>query len=332
MPDTRNMTFGDVQESPAISRATTLAERLEPRLAVERHFARIGHTYRHGKAFRLFDTKIMRPGLRIGLRAFGLYETGRRNSLSPQVREITLHYPNLPSSFDGFRLLHISDFHIDGVDGLAETLVPMLAGIKPDLCVFTGDYRFEDRGPCDGVYPRMRQVIDSISAIHGIWGILGNHDSAEIAYGLEALGVHMLVNENVQIRRGADSVWLAGVDDPYDYHCADLEAAMAGIPKDSFKILLAHAPEVYETAAAHGVNLSLSGHTHAGQIRLPIIGSIKHNSHCPREFSYGLWKYASMRGYTTSGVGCSSVPVRFHCPPEIVIFQLKCGSEALEES
>ncbi len=328
------MTFGDVQErtTTTSTRASALADRLEPRIAVEQHFAEMGHTYRHSKAFRFFDQKVMRPGLKIGLRLVGLYETGRKNSLSPQIRQITLHYPNLPESFDGFRVLHISDFHIDGVDGLAEVLTPVLSRINPDLCVFTGDYRFEDRGPCEGVYPRMRQVIEAISAKHGIWGILGNHDSAEIAYGLEALGVRMLVNQNAEIREGGESIWLAGVDDPFDYHCADLDAALTGVPKDAFKILLAHAPEIYQAAAAHGVDLYLTGHTHAGQIRLPIYGSIKHNSHCPKEFSFGLWKHGQMHGYTTSGIGCSSVPVRFHCPPELVIFELKRGRETLKQS
>jgi hypothetical protein len=324
------MTFGDVQERTNTATRTNLADRLLPRIAVEEHFAKMGHTYRHGRAFRLFDQRIMRPALTLGLKAAGLYKIGRRNSLSPQVREITLPYPTLPERFDGFRLLQLTDFHIDGVDGLVEALRPILTGINVDLCVFTGDYRFEDRGPCHEVYPRMRKVIEAISAKDGILGILGNHDSAEIAYGMEALGVHMLVNENVEIRRGADSIWLAGVDDPFDYRCDDLDAALKGVPKDGFKILLAHAPEVYHSAAARGVNLYLSGHTHAGQIRLPVIGSIKHNSHCPKEFAYGLWKHEAMTGYTSSGIGCSSVPVRFHCPPEVVVFTLKRGGETLE--
>ena len=326
------MTFGDVQERTSTAPRTPLADRLQSRIAVEEHFARIGHTYRHGKAFRFFDERIMRPGLTLGLKTVGLYKVGRRNSLSPQFREITLHYPSLPESFEGFRLLQLTDFHIDGVDGLVEAVEPVLAGIKADLCVFTGDYRFEDRGTCHEVYPRMRKVIEAISAKHGILGILGNHDSAEIAYGMEALGVRMLVNENVEIRQGADSVWLAGVDDPFDYRCDDLGAALTGVPQDGFKILLAHAPEVYETAAERGVNLYLSGHTHAGQIRLPLIGSIKHNSHCPKEFAYGLWKHGAMTGYTSSGIGCSSVPVRFHCPPEVVVFTLKRGSETRKQA
>ena len=135
---------------------------------------------------------------------------------------------------------------------------------------------------------------------------------------MEALGVHMLVNEGMEIRHNGEPLWLAGVDDPFDYRCADLDAALCDAPLGIFKILLAHAPEEYQAAAACGVNLYLTGHTHAGQIRLPVLGSVKHNSHCPKEFSYGLWRHGEMIGYTTSGVGCSSVPVRFHCPPEII--------------
>jgi predicted MPP superfamily phosphohydrolase len=301
----------------------TLEERLKPRIAVEHHFARIGHTYRHGEAHRVFEKAVIRPALKFGLGAVGLYEVGRRNALNPQVRRLTLRCPNLPAAFNGFRVLQLSDFHIDGVDGLAEVLAAVLGGIQPDLCVFTGDYRFEDRGPCPAVYPRMRLIIDAVSAEHGIFGILGNHDSAEIAWGLEALGVHMLVNESVEIRRGGDSLWLAGVDDPFDYRCDDLDAALENVPENSFKILLAHAPEIYKKALLNGVDLYLSGHTHAGQIRLPAVGAIRHNARCPRSYHFGLWKHGQMLGYTSAGVGCSSVPVRFNCPPEIVLFELQ---------
>jgi uncharacterized protein len=320
-PILKSMTNSSIDELS--SAKTSLAERLKPRIAVEEHFARLGHTYRHGKAFRIFEHYFVRPALKTGLHAVGLYQTGRNNTLSPVLREITLRYAHLPAAFDGFRVLHISDFHIDGVDGLAEALVPFLAGIRADLCVFTGDYRFEDNGPYPTVVPRMRKVVDAISAHHGIFGILGNHDPAEIVWDLETLGVRMLVNEAVEIRRGTDSLWLAGVDDPFDYRCDDLEATLQEVPSNAFKLLLAHAPEMYQTAADRGVDLYLSGHTHAGQIRFPLIGAVKHNANCPKEFAYGLWKHASMDGYTTSGIGCSSVPVRFNCPPEAVVFELK---------
>jgi hypothetical protein len=303
----------------------TLAELVQPRIAVEEHFARTGHTYRHGPAHYFFENHILRPTLKIGLSAVGLYKRGVRNALSPVVREITLRFPDLPPAFDNFQLLQISDFHIDGVDGLAEALAPVLSGLKPDVCVFTGDYRFEDRGDCREVYPRMRRVVDAISARHGIFAILGNHDAAEIAFALEDMGVHMLVNESVRIDQENGAIWMVGIDDPFDYRCDDLPAALADIPAGGFKILLAHAPELYGAAAARGIQLYLSGHTHAGQIRMPLFGAIKHNANCPREYTFGLWRCGKMQGYTSAGVGCSALPIRYNCPPELVLFRLRRG-------
>ncbi len=306
---------------------STLAERVKPRLEVEGLFARTGHTYRHGPAHYLFEKHVIRPGLRVGLGALGLYQQGVRNALSPVVREITLRFKDLPAALDGFKLLHLSDFHIDGVDGLAEALAAVLGSIEADLCVFTGDYRFDDRGPCEEIYPRMQRVVEAISAKHGVYGILGNHDAAEIAFGLERIGVRMLVNESAEIPQGGQSLWLAGVDDPFDYRCHDIQEALSEIPVNGFKILLAHAPELYKQAEALGVRLYLTGHTHAGQIRVPVLGAVKHNANCPREYSFGLWKYRGMTGYTSAGVGCSSLPIRYNCPPEIALFELKRGGE-----
>jgi predicted MPP superfamily phosphohydrolase len=303
-------------------RQRLLAELVQPRIAVEEHFARTGHTYRHGPAHYFFENYILRPTLKIGLSTVGLYKRGIRNALSPVVREVSLHFSSLPAAFNGFQLLQISDFHIDGVDGLAEALAPILKRLNPDACVFTGDYRFEDRGSCQEVYPRMRLVVDAISARHGIYGILGNHDAAEVAFALEDMGVHMLVNESVCIEQGNDAIWIAGIDDPFDYRCDDLPAALAGIPSGAFKILLAHAPELYAAADAQGIQLYLSGHTHAGQIRLPLVGSIKHNAKCPLEYTFGPWQHGRMKGYTSAGVGCSALPIRYNCPPELVLFRL----------
>jgi hypothetical protein len=243
------------------------------------------------------------------------------------VRRITLQFDDLPAELDGFKLLHISDFHIDGVDGLAEALAEALKNIKADLCVFTGDYRFEDRGPCDRVYPRMRIVCEAISAKHGIYGILGNHDAAEVAFGMEEVGVRMLVNEAVEIAQNGGALWVVGVDDPFDYRCHDIPGALSTVPARAFKILLAHAPELYEQANSLGISLYLAGHTHAGQIRLPLLGAVKHNAKCPPAYRFGLWRHGRMTGYTTAGVGCSSLPIRYNCPPEIVLFELKRGGE-----
>jgi predicted MPP superfamily phosphohydrolase len=302
----------------------SLAERLNPRLEVEQRYARLGHTLRHGPLNRAFERKIQRPLLRLGLTAAGLYERGLRNALAISITRIRLSFPDLPPAFEGFRILQISDFHIDGVDGLAEALEQALSNFEPepDVCVFTGDYRFEDSGDCQAVYPRMRKVVQSIRAKHGIFGIMGNHDAAEIAFALEEFGVRMLVNEAAAIERAGGALWLIGVDDKFDYRCDDLPAALSGVPPHAFKILLSHSPELHQQASAEGIQLYLTGHTHAGQIRLPGIGSLKHNSHCPRRMAFGAWRHRGMQGYTSAGIGCSGLPVRFHCPPELVLIEL----------
>jgi predicted MPP superfamily phosphohydrolase len=252
----------------------------------------------------------------------GLYGRGKRNALSPIVRTVPLHFKDLPPAFEGFRLMHLSDFHIDGVDGLAENLAAVLKNAPVDLCAFTGDYRFDDRGPCEEVYPRMKTIINSIQSRHGIYGILGNHDPGEAALRLQTMGVTMLVNDSARITQSTDSLWLIGLDDNFDYNCHNLPLAMTGVPNDSFKVLLAHAPELFKEADQLGIQLNLSGHTHAGQLRLPKIGAIRQNARCPKEFTWGPWRYGNLQGHTSAGVGCSTLPIRFCCPPEIVILEL----------
>ncbi|MBV9404508.1 MAG: metallophosphoesterase [Acidobacteriaceae bacterium] len=301
----------------------SLAERLQRRIAVEEEFARTGRTFREKPFLIQHEDVLIRPVLKAALKLAGLYSRGLRNALNPVIRKLTLHFDNLPPAFEGFKILHLSDLHIDGVDGLAQILACQLRGLRPDICVITGDYRFENEGVCDEVYPRMRTIISSICAKHGIFGILGNHDSAEIALGLEDMGVRMLINEAYAIEKSNSTLWLAGVDDPFDYRCDDLPAALASIPLDAFKILLAHTPELYEDAARRGVDLYLCGHTHGGQFRLPLIGALRHNANCPKSYLSGQWRHAGMHGYTNAGAGCSLLPLRFNCPPELLLLTLR---------
>lgn len=319
------MTTIDARRTPEAkaSLERSLAEQLRPRIAVEEKFARAGGKVKTKSFFRRYEKRYVAPLIKAGLQVLGLYDRGKQHALSPVITELDLCFPDLPHSFDGFRLLHLSDLHIDGVDGLTEVLAPLLDGIEADLCVLTGDYRFEDEGPCDEVYRRVRKLLPSMAARHGTYGILGNHDESVIAFGLEEMGIRMLVNEAVEIRRGRDSIWLAGVDDPFDYECDDLPGAMAGVPADAFKILLAHTPDLYREATDFDVRLYLCGHTHGGQVRLPKIGALRSNAKSPRAYTYGHWTHGDMHGYTSGGIGCSSLPVRLNCPPEIVLITLR---------
>ncbi|MDQ2948562.1 MAG: hypothetical protein M3Y27_21925, partial [Acidobacteriota bacterium] len=177
------------QHAVTLAHEDKLAESLRPRLAVEEYFAQSGRTFRKSR-FRLwFNRRVKTPILKLIFRATGIYGRGVRNALSPVVRRITLYFDDLPAAFDGFEILHLSDFHIDEIEGLAEALRPVLSGLSPDICVMTGDYRFENSGSCQEVYRRMGIVLSAISARHGTVGILGNHDAAEMAFQFQQMGV-----------------------------------------------------------------------------------------------------------------------------------------------
>jgi predicted MPP superfamily phosphohydrolase len=298
-----------------------LESRLASRRAIEAVMRSGGWKQAHKDSLILRD-RIARQILRAALKIAGIYSRGARNALQPVVRRLRLRFHDLPDSFDGFRILHLTDLHIDGVDGLAEVVAERIAGLHTDLCVMTGDYRYEVEGPCDAVYPRLRTILSSVQAQHGVLAVLGNHDESDMAGEIENLGVRMLVNEAVDIRRGEDHLWVIGVDDPHCYGLDDLDGALEGVPADGFKVLLAHSPEIFEEAAAAGVHLCLCGHTHAGQIRLPMIGGILTNADCPRYYTHGVWQNGSVVGYTSAGVGCSMLPVRYNCPPEIALIEL----------
>jgi uncharacterized protein len=307
-----------------LAETTSLCE-LERRLA-PRRTAETGHhkgrrTHGHND-FKLWHDRAMASLLWAGLQLTGLYERGLANALHPVVRQLRLEFAELPPSLHGFRILHLSDLHIDGIEGLAETLAVCVSVLPVDLCVLTGDYRFEVYGPCDAIYPRMRHVFSAIRARHGVLGVLGNHDCADIALEFEKIGIQMVINQAVRVGPPEGKLWVIGVDDAHYYGCDDLNQALETVPADAFRLLLAHTPEMFDEAEEAGIHLCLSGHTHAGQICLPWIGPLVLNAACPRAYTHGHWRHGSMQGYTSAGVGCSMLPVRYGCPPEVAVIEL----------
>lgn len=254
----------------------------------------------------------------------GIGWIGRRNVLNIRTVEQTWWLPRLPKAFDGFRLLQISDLHIDLLPELAGAVAAKIAETPHDATVFTGDYRNTTR---DDHEPAL-QLLRGILAKAGFprFGILGNHDYIEMVWGLENLGLPMLVNEASSIERDGGRIWIAGVDDPHFYRTHNPAQARANIPDEAFRILLSHSPECHAEAAALGYDLMLCGHTHGGQICLP--GG--RHLYCPvrnlpSRFIRGRWKSDRMQGYTSPGTGACGVPVRLFCPPEITVHILKEG-------
>jgi hypothetical protein len=209
-------------------RLADLSARFVRRMAIEAEHHKGRRAHGRGDFFLVHDD-VLRPILKWSLKAVGLYAAGLRAAQQPLVRSLCFEFDSLPSAFQGFRILHLSDFHIDGVDGLAERTAEIVSDLPVDICLMTGDCRFEVFGPCDRVYPRMRVILSAIRAKHGVFGILGNHDSAEIAIELARMGVHMLINDAAELRSGDAVMWIAGVDDPHYYGCDDLTEATSRI-------------------------------------------------------------------------------------------------------
>ncbi len=259
----------------------------------------------------------------------GLYWRGLANAARVQVRHNDVRLKRLPSAFNGFTMLHISDFHADINDGAMRRLEELLPGLNYDLCVLTGDYRGATFGRFDASLARMRPVVARIR--QPIYGVLGNHDTIRMVPDLEAMGIRMLLNECEPITRGDTTIYLAGIDDAHYYRVDNIEKAASVIPHPSFSVLLSHTPEIYRQAAHAGFDLLLSGHTHGGQICLPGSIPLTLDSVLPRRFGAGAWTYYDMAGYTSTGVGSSIVTVRINCLPEITLHRLWRAEDAAHQ-
>ena len=258
--------------------------------------------------------------VRILLKLTGLYWRGKANAARVQVRYNDIRFRTLPIAFNGFTLLHISDFHADMNDGAMRRLEEILPRLTYDVCVVTGDYRGATFGPFDEAIARMQPVLALIKK--PMYGVLGNHDTIRMVPDLEAMGIRMLLNESEPISRESDTIYLAGIDDAHYFRVDNIEKATSGIPHQAFSVLLSHTPEIYRQAAHAGFALLLSGHTHGGQVCLPGSIPITLDSVLPRKFGAGPWKYHQMAGYTSAGVGSSIVTVRINCLPEITLHRL----------
>ena len=257
-------------------------------------------------------------------RLLGLYERGVANVLAVAVRPAPLGLADLPAPFDGYRVLLLTDLHLDGLDPLTDVLIERLGEIaEVDLCLIGGDVRMEMYGSSAPALRRLRRLVGHMRARDGVFGVLGNHDCIEMLPDFEEAGVTMLVNDCHEVRRGDASLWLVGVDDPHYYRCHDLDLALRRVPEGAFTLFLAHSPEAYREAAARGVRAYLCGHTHGGQICLPWVGPLFTHSAAPRFTAAGHWEYRGMQGYTSRGAGASGVPVRFNCPGEISLLTLR---------
>jgi len=228
----------------------------------------------------------------------------------------------LPQAFRGFRVLQLSDIHHSRyfpLDRVAR-MIELSNRLRPDLVALTGDFVTYSRASIEPI----AEMLGMLRARAGVVAVLGNHDfrvgAATIERALRRRGIEVLRNRHILLRRGGEVLPVAGVDD-YRYG-ADAERALAGIPQGAPTLLLAHNPRLLETLACHGVSLVLSGHTHGGQVNLPLLGSIYGRSPERLRFKIGWDRMGDTQIYVSRGIGTIVLPWRLRCPAEMPWLEL----------
>jgi predicted MPP superfamily phosphohydrolase len=229
----------------------------------------------------------------------------------------------LPESFRGFRILQLSDIHHSRyfrLDRVAE-MVELSNSLRPDLVALTGDFVTYSRASIEPV----AEMLGAIRARAGIVAVLGNHDfrvgAGIVERALRRHGIEVLRNRHILLRARGEILPVAGVDD-YRYG-ADLDGALKGIPAGLPTVLLAHNPRLLHLAAGSGVSLVLSGHTHGGQVNLPLLGTIYGRSPERLRFKGGWDVLGGTQIYVSRGIGTIVLPWRLRCPAEIPWLELQ---------
>jgi predicted MPP superfamily phosphohydrolase len=239
-------------------------------------------------------------------------------SLSLENLEITLK--RLPKKLDGFKIVHLSDIHHSPFTDLKHInrAIKVANRLRPDMFILTGDYVSHD---AKYIAP-VAKALGQLKAEFGTYACLGNHDHWTdpdlVTQKFREAGINVLINEGFRFEARGASFWLAGVDD-HMVGKTDLGAALKGSYPDELKLLLAHNPIIFRQAVRADVDLTFSGHTHGGQIRI----RDSQQRLVRRRRSAGLHKRKDSQIYITRGIGTVVLPVRFQCPPEVSLITLR---------
>jgi predicted MPP superfamily phosphohydrolase len=244
------------------------------------------------------------------------------------ARHYALTLPGWPRFQRPLRIAFLSDFHVgshtDDV-GRYAALAKEVSAFLPDLVLFGGDYMNMQTLGGGRVPPRIiARTLARIMGRHGRFAILGNHDymygEQEVASALRAYGIAVLDNERGTFTFGKHAIDVAGVPDAHVTR-AQARAVLSGLAPDRPTIVLAHDP-VWFKDVPPGPFLTLSGHTHGGQIKLPGLGIVRNASRAPLRWTHGLVVESGRHLVVTAGLGTSLIPLRIGVPPEFVIVEV----------
>ena len=250
-----------------------------------------------------------------------------------EFTEAAIPVRDLPPALDGFTIGLVSDIHSSSfmtkeqMDGYCAALM----SLGTDLIVVPGDFV---NSQTEEVYP-FAESFSALSAPCGVYGVLGNHDfyapdPERVAREVDACGVRLLRNDSVIIRKNGARLALMGIDDVgrSDRATSHMQSAARGVPDALPRVLLCHRPYFLEEAAAAGMDLVLSGHTHGGQIVFGHIGPLALTpAAIASPYVWGKYSRGRTQMYVSRGIGTVGLPMRVNCPPEVTRITLRRGAE-----
>ena len=246
-----------------------------------------------------------------GLQLTPWYARGVRNALDLELTRLELKVTGLPAVFDGYRILHVSDSHLDILPSVADAAARLLDGLEVDLLAVTGDVHGRKRHPLSRSVEPLKRALAGVIVRDRRLAVLGNHDPVEIIEALGALGIETLVNRTTALSRRGEVLHVTGLDDVHNFYSPAARTALDQ-KVDGCRIALVHSAEMADHAAAAGCALYLCGHTHAGQVCLPGGRIVFTQLVRCRHAASGLWREGAMVGYTSPGLGVSPPAVRFN--------------------
>lgn len=247
------------------------------------------------------------------------------------VRHASVALPNWPAGNDGLRIAVLTDLHVGsprhGIEKLRQ-IVAKVNSLEPDAVLILGDLVIQGVVGGRFVAPEMLSVeLGALESRLGTFAVLGNHDwwldAQRVAASLEAVGITLLEDKAVDIGSARGRFWLAGVSDYWEGP-HDVAAALSGIPASDPVIVFTHNPDVFPDVPAR-VALTVAGHTHGGQVNIPLVGPPIVPSKFGRRYAAGHVVEDGRHLFVSTGTGTSILPVRFRVPPEITLLELRSG-------
>jgi predicted MPP superfamily phosphohydrolase len=245
-----------------------------------------------------------------------------------EIVPIQLSLPHLTPAFNGFKIVQISDLHVSRfmTQKRLDKIINLVNQQKPDVITITGDFDSRNKKFLPDI---LVEELKKLAPKEFTLSVLGNHDHWNVPQAVrKALAESNAIDLNNQvytIHRDEEKLNFAGIDDPY-VGVPNFPKVLEELPNTGATILLVHEPDFADISASTGrFDLQLSGHSHGGQVRIPLLGAVV----LPpggRKYVSGLTRIGDMIEYTNQGIGMTGIPVRFNCRPEITVFTLKAVS------